>query len=147
VVLPLVAVAARIAARQAAKQAAKKGVRRGLRGQLQGGGAPPPQEEESDFPWAEWALLTVFAMLVDAVVIVLRPLDFLIGLGTLIATPLNAIAMILCTGWAMMRLGKGKPLWKRLPKKRLIAGGITSNIPFNFIPTWTVYMMSLLFFR
>lgn len=147
--LPLVAAgAARIAAGQATKKLGGSAVKRGIAQQIPGPGGSQTAEQENDFPTWEWAFVTVVAMLIDATVIVLRVFDF-IGIGTILAAPANIIGMVLCIGWSSLRLGKpNDSIWKKLPKWRFVGATATANTPFNlFVPAWTIYMFSLLFFR
>lgn len=148
-VVPLALGAARVAAGQAAKKLGGTAAQRGIAQQVAGSAGNENTEQEKEFPWAEWAFLTVVVMLIDAVVIILRPLDILFGIGTIIASPLNALAMISCVGWSVLRLGKPSDgIWKKIPKWRFIGATATSNTPFNvFIPAWTSYMLSLLLFH
>lgn len=147
--LPLVAAgAARVAAGQAAKKLGGSAAKRGIARQIPGLAGNENAGQENDFPVLEWALVTVVAMLIDATVIILRVFDF-VGIGTILAVPANIIAAVLCIGWSMLRMGKPNDgIWKKIPKWRFLGATATANTPFNFfVPAWTVYMLSLLFFR
>lgn len=98
-----------------------------------GGGSAQTKPHVSSI---EGTIMIIVSLLVDLVNILLVLLDIALGLGTILAIVLNAVASIIIGGWLLMRTGS-LPLTKTLLPFVLNSLPLVRFIPFWFIAVWT----------
>jgi hypothetical protein len=131
-VIPLAtAVATRVAGSQAVKKFRGPAAQQEVAQQTSGPANDGDTDQEREFPWTIWTLLTVIAILIDSISIVLGPASPIIRV---ISIPIFIGGTIIFFGGE--RTGGLKKV--KVPKMKLLFGGMT---------LWTLYMLSFLFFR